>query len=145
MKTWLICGLLAVLAQAGFDTEPEMRQMKSCFAKPEACFAAFCYKAYGWNERKETVWQFLLRNTKGCENILEPLVARPPAADFYLNEDNGARVLSCMKQMKNVADPGPRAVVDEFRSRSEALRQKRRKDRRAVHQQARARSKRDEL
>lgn len=140
---WLFGALLSVreILSRELEIEPGMREMKSCFAKPEACFAAFCQLAYGWNEQKETVWQFLLRSTQGCEDIFQPLVARQPAADFYMNEERGARALTCMKQMKNVADPGSKAVVDNFRSRSEILRNKRRKDRRSARQTI----KRDEL
>lgn len=123
--------LLALLPWRGWarvEAVPEFRAMTSCFASPKACFEAFGLLAYGYNPQgSETIWQFLNSRTHGCEDILAPLAQRTPGDSFFFTVDDGARVMTCMKQIQSVAQPTSKEVANEFARRSGQLKQKRRK------------------
>lgn len=119
MKRAMLCLLSGAVCWARVEAMPEFRVMTSCFASPRACFESFGVLAYGFKENDgQTIWQFLDSKTLGCEDILKPLASRALKPGHFFTEDDGARVMTCMKQIQSVAEPTSKQVANEFARRS---------------------------
>lgn len=123
---------LAACAAAYQQPDERFAPATTCFQQPEACLSAFGSLAYGFDESKETVWQWLHRKTAGCEDLFAPLAERTPPRGFRFNTRDGSRALTCLRQVPKLNSPSEKEVNEEFiRRSSEGRREARRAKRRS--------------